>query len=149
MYNFYPQNGQFGYGFMPQQPNQYPGFVPQQQNPVQTMNNNQSNTQFNNIIGHVVNSVDDITINEIAQDGSVSLFPTKDYSAIYAKAWTNNGTIQTIKFVPEAKPEVVSPENERNLSEEILSRLDRIEKAIPQGWKGNNQYNKKENAKNE
>lgn len=34
-------------------------------------------------------------------DGSVSLFPQNDYSAIYAKTWTKDGTIATVKYVPE------------------------------------------------
>lgn len=61
---------------------------------------NQS-SRFQSIPGRLVNNLDEITPQEVPMDGSVSLFPQNDYSAIYAKTWTKDGTIATVKFVPE------------------------------------------------
>ena len=60
---------------------------------------NQS-SRFQSIPGRLVNNLDEITPQEVPMDGSVSLFPQADYSAIYAKTWTKDGTIATVKFVP-------------------------------------------------
>lgn len=53
------------------------------------------------IPGRLVANADEITPQEVPMDGSVSLFPQNDYSAIYAKTWTKDGTIATMKFIPE------------------------------------------------
>ena len=34
-------------------------------------------------------------------DGSISMFPMQDGSAVYGKFWDSNGQIKTIRFVPE------------------------------------------------
>ena len=63
-------------------------------------------------------------------DGSVSLFPQSDYSAIYAKTWTKDGTIATVKFVPE-QPQMEpqkSPLEER--LDRIDQRFDKLEKML-------------------
>lgn len=63
--------------------------------------NTQTPPQTNSIPGRTINIPNDIAPNEIPMDGHFSFFPTSDMSAVYAKAWLNNGTITTIKFVPE------------------------------------------------
>ena len=35
-------------------------------------------------------------------DGSISVFPMQDNSAIFVKRWNADGTIKTIKFVPDS-----------------------------------------------
>lgn len=50
--------------------------------------------------GRTVSSVDDIAVGEVPQDGSIGLFPQKDGSCIWAKSWTGDGSIRTMKFVP-------------------------------------------------
>ena len=57
--------------------------------------------RIQSIPGRLVNNLDEITPQEVPMDGSVSLFPQADYSAIYAKTWTKDGTIATVKFIPE------------------------------------------------
>ena len=47
--------------------------------------------------GRVVNNLDEITPQEVPMDGSVSLFPQQDYSAIYAKTWTKDEAITTVE----------------------------------------------------
>ena len=53
------------------------------------------------IQGRAVSSLEDIVPNDVPRDGSIGLFPKNDYSVIYAKQWNGDGSISTIKFVPE------------------------------------------------
>lgn len=52
------------------------------------------------IPGRQVSTVDDIAVGEVPQDGSIGLFPQKDGSCIWAKYWTGDGNIRTMKFIP-------------------------------------------------
>ena len=85
----------------PQYP-QYP-YQPQQtyQPMPQTAVSNQSRT-FPPITGRVVNSLDEITVQEVPTDGTVAWFPSADGSCVYGKRWTPDGNIMTMRFVPEA-----------------------------------------------
>lgn len=70
--------------------------------------------------GRQIANADEITPQEVPMDGSVSLFPQQDYSCIYAKTWTKEGTIATLKFVPEqpqTATEQKSPLEERHRSD--------------------------------
>ena len=75
------------------------------------------------IPGRIVRSEGEITPNEVPMDGSVSLFPAADYSCITAKSWQPDGTIATVRYVPEAAPkeDPLAP---------IVARLDAIEKRL-------------------
>lgn len=75
--------------------------------------------------GRVVGNVDEITPQEVPMDGSVSLFPQSDYSCIYAKTWTKEGTIATVRYVPEQPQENGEPKKSP-----LEERLDRIEKQL-------------------
>lgn len=85
----------------PQYP-QYP-YQPQQtyQPLPQTAVSNQSRT-FPPITGRVVNSLDEVTVQEVPTDGTVAWFPSADGSCVYGKRWTPDGNIMTMRFVPEA-----------------------------------------------
>lgn len=90
----------------------------------------QQPNRFQSIPGRLVNNLDEITPQEVPMDGSVSLFPQNDYSAIYAKTWTKDGTIATVKFVPE-QPQMEpqkSPLEER--LDRIDQRFDKLEKML-------------------
>lgn len=123
--------------------NQMPYWAPNYYSPTPTVN-----TQYNNfqpspmqnqnggvrpgiIYGRVVNDPNEITANEIPMDGSVSLFPTSDYSKIYAKAWNGNGLITTKTFVLEEpiNTQNAAPEAD-SFQTEIRVRLDKIEKIL-------------------
>lgn len=98
-------------------------------NQTQNFYQNQSN-RFQSIPGRTVNNLDEITPQEVPMDGSVSLFPQNDYSAIYAKTWTKDGTIATVKFIPE-QPQMEpkkSPLEER--LDRIDQRFDKLEKML-------------------
>lgn len=49
----------------------------------------------------IVNRLEDITPNDVPMDGTSGIFPLSDSSAIYVKSWNTDGTIKTIKYVPE------------------------------------------------
>nr|DAU25858.1 MAG TPA: hypothetical protein [Caudoviricetes sp.] len=86
----------------------------------------------------IINDPKEIMPNEVPMDGSVSLFPTADYSCVYAKAWNANGMIDTVKYVPE-KPETQPTVQSQDVLTAILARLDNIERTLN---KRNKPYNK-------
>ena len=105
--------------------------------------------RFQSIPGRLVNNLDEITPQEVPMDGSVSLFPQNDYSAIYAKTWTKDGTIATVKFVPE-QPQMEpkkSPLEER--LDRIDQRFDKLEKLLSNRNKSRKPYNKINQTKEE
>lgn len=115
---------------------QYPQFSQQNQfvqQPVQ---------QPQGIVGKIVNDFSELTANDVPMNGSAAFFPKADGSELQVRSWTANGTIQTIVYRP------VQPENQsegtnipqmdfnalnedvRALREDILARLDSIEKSV-------------------
>lgn len=87
------------------------------------------------ISGRVVNSLDDITVQEVPTDGTVALFPAADGSCIYSKRWTPDGNISTMRFVPdaqEAQPQQPSPLDVINdRISELFDVVERIEERLP------------------
>lgn len=90
--------------------------------------------------GRMVANISEVQPSEVPMDGSVSIFPQSDYSAIYAKIWDQNGNIQTFKFVPEVEV-VAEPESDSSFRDIVIERLDNIETMI----KRNNNYHKRKN----
>lgn len=74
--------------------------------------------------GRVVNSAEEIMPNEVAMDGSVSLFPTRDYSRIYAKAWNSDGTITTIEFVPTITTSIQQDATQSDDLKQVVEKCD-------------------------
>lgn len=112
--------------------------------------NSYQNYQCPSIPGRLVNNLDEITPQEVPMDGSVSLFPQNDYSAIYAKTWTKDGTIATVKYVPE-QPQATTPQKspiEEHL-DKIDQRFDRLEKMLSDRHKPRKPYNKPRQVKEE
>lgn len=106
--------------------------------------------RFQSIPGRLVNNLDEITPQEVPMDGSVSLFPQNDYSCIYAKTWTKDGTIATMKFIPEqpvATEPQKSPIEER--FDKIDQRFDKLEKMLSNRNKPRKPYDKSGQAKEE
>ena len=106
-----------------QQYPQYP-YQPQQayQQMQQTVMPNQSRT-FSPITGRVVNSLDEITVQEVPTDGTVAWFPSADGSCVYGKRWTPDGNITTMRFVPEAADATPSQPDPFQL---INARIDEL-----------------------
>lgn len=80
------------------------------------------------LIGRSISANDQIPPKEIPSDGSPAYFPMQDGSAILVKVWTGNGTIQTVRYVPEQVQQPSQPEEHSN--EEILKRLESLESKI-------------------
>lgn len=104
-----PQTNGVAGGFVPQpySPAYYNPSMPSSLYPqVQTPARPTTYQQPNYISSRMIKSLDEITPQEVPMDGSVSLFPMEDYSCVYAKAWNRDGTIRTVKYIPEKQEEV-------------------------------------------
>lgn len=79
--------------------------------------------------GKPIKDPSDIMPKEIPMDGSISFFPMQDLSYILAKAWNSQGTIDTVKYVPERPPQ-----QDQQLSNEgvqqILDKLNKLEEIV-------------------
>lgn len=53
----------------------------------------------------VVKSPDDIKVDQIPMNGKISLFMQDDMNVIYGKRWTNDGTIENLRFVLDTASE--------------------------------------------
>lgn len=80
------------FGYNPQQT-----YMPQTPQPVPS----QEPMAIPHLIGRSISANDQIPPKEIPSDGSPAYFPMQDGSAILVKVWTGNGTIQTVRYVPE------------------------------------------------
>lgn len=86
-----------------------------------------STRPVSNLTGRMVSNENEITPNEVPMDGSLGLFPTSDGNFIFVKQWQSDGTIKTIRFVPE-KPIVEIEQVKQDNA--IIERLDKIEKLL-------------------
>lgn len=97
--------------------------------------------QIVNLAGRVVQNEQEITPQEVAMDGSISLFPLGDYSCIIAKQWNSDGTIKTLRFVPE----VITASGEVTKSNDFTThfdqRMDELLKAVKNQRKPYNKQN--------
>ena len=108
------------YGYFPAQGYQY--------QPQQNFQPNQNQVPM--IRGGIVNGEADIYPNMVFQDGSTSYFPVKDGSAIYAKAWKQDGSIATVKYIPEPISTTPKEDPYAAVFAQISERLSKIEKAL-------------------
>lgn len=100
------------------------------------------------INGRTIGNEAEIVPNDVPMDGSFSLFPMHDYSCIYAKQWNTDGTIRTIKFVPE-QVDNKSQENAVTFEQAVMDRFDSIEDAISNGFRRyKNSYRKNKSSYN-
>lgn len=81
------------------------------------------------ISGRVVNSLDDITVQEVPTDGTMALFPAADGKCIYSKRWTPGGNISTMRFVPEASEAQPKPPSQANTTQGAMN-TDAIQQQI-------------------
>ena len=112
------------YNPMPNQTPQQPQFIPVQ------------------IHGHTIKDENtEIAPNDVPMDGTVSLFPTENYSCIFAKHWNKDGKITTTKFVPVPVDEDYVPTP--GFEDEMRSRMDELKQLLQQN--AHRSYNKKSN----
>ena len=115
------ENPYMGNQYMQQIP-RYNGMQYQQmqqpvyQNPVQQAPTQQQ-AAAPQLIGRTVNSVDEITANDVPMNYPYAIFPKNDLSEVYLKSWTPNGTIQTITF----KPEINTTPSNTNRQESVIN----------------------------
>lgn len=135
------------------QPNQYqtatPNTIPMspltQTSPYQpAWNNNQASStiQPQAIYGHIVSDEAEIKPNEVPMDGTIAFFPKSDLSEIIAKQWVQNGTIQTVRFVPvvqQASEETPKTMSIDELAQSMDSRFNEIKSMLKyrNGGRGN------------
>lgn len=146
-----PSQNQMPQGY--QYPNGQWMTIPQQtQNQIQFPPQNQQVNRPTQIPvhGRFVESLEEVAPNEVSMDGSVSLFPLRDCSCIFARAWTSNGTIQTVKYVPLVDSGDSQVTSQNDISTEILTRLTAIEKKLDKKpYYGKKPYNKQKEMKKE
>lgn len=71
------------------------------------------------ISGKIVDTENDISVNDIPMDGKVHLFILKDYSKVIGKAWTADGKIATSVYVLEQQSQ---PQTTTDNSREWLQK---------------------------
>lgn len=145
--SFYPNPGfQYGTGYPYGQTQ--PSYVPTPS--YQSMTANQTRSQ--GILGRMISNPNEITPQEIPMDGSISMFPMQDGSAVYGKFWDSNGQIKTIRFIPE---NVNQPQQEdpftaiNNRLDSIEDLLKRRQKPYHKNYRQNNQNGSSEYVKEE
>lgn len=136
----------------------YPTYLPQQQTMVPLPYVTQSRQQpipaqqtVIPIFGRVVQSESEITPNEVSMDGNISLFPLKDYSCIIAKQWNSDGTIKTLRFVPQIENASEDIQTNENFLDHFDKRMDELMTAVKkrQQHYSKNQYRGQEGEKND
>ena len=80
-----------------QQPQQIQQQFPQQIMPQQA-----------GLCGRMVNSVEEVTANDVPMNAPFAIFPKADGSEVYIKSWSANGLIQTVTY----KPKIDGKQNE-------------------------------------
>lgn len=105
----------------------------QQEIPVQQYQPVQQQIGIN---GKVIQTVENITANDVPMDGSVAFFPKNDLSEIYAKKWNSDGTICTVLFKPvlnnKSTETVENSEinSTEKLTKTVMERFDELGKRI-------------------
>lgn len=87
--------------------------------------------------GRIISNPEEIKLNEIPMDGTASLFPMSDDSCIYAKAWGQDGKIQTFRYIREDAEPVDKGPSEFS---QVMTRLDKIEQMLGQRRPQKQQY---------
>lgn len=103
-----------------------PPYVPTPSYQQPSINPVQNQTHSQGILGRMISNPNEITPQEVPMDGSISMFPMQDGSAVYGKFWDSNGQIKTIRFVPE---NVDQPQQQDPFAS-INTRLDSIEELL-------------------
>lgn len=90
----------------------------------------------------IVDDFNSIVANDVPMDGNGAFFAKRDGSEVQHRNWSSNGTIQTTVYKPVQQENSVEatniPQNDFNslnedvraLREDILARLDAIEKSV-------------------
>lgn len=104
--------------------------------------------QSNGFVGRCVNDPMEILPNEVPMDGRIAIFPANDLSAVFIKGWNANGNMMTVRYIPDPNWQAPVQGMDPNDQQNILRRLDNIEKAIASGTKGRNNKSGQEGGNN-
>lgn len=102
------------------------------------------------IYGKIVMNEMDVKPNDVPLDGKIAAFPQQDLSCVYLKSWNSKGTIDSVKYVPEA---MIAPTPEepaydlRGEIENIKATLARLEQGMNQRKQQFNNYKNKQYTK--
>lgn len=83
--------------------------------------------------GKPVATLAEVGVGDVPTDGTRGWFPAHDGSCVWAKQWSANGAIETVRYVPERTE---PPEPEPDRIDAIIARLDAIEAALKPKRKG-------------
>lgn len=142
-YSFQPQqmNNPYQSNYQPMQ-NPYMAQMGQYQQNLPVVQQVQQPQQSQGLVCKPVVDASNVSPNDVPMDGNAAVFPKNDFSEIYVKSWTPNGTIQTVVYKPVQPKNQSESENiphmdfnalnedVRALREDILARLDSIEKSM-------------------
>ena len=140
-YSFQPQqiNNPYQGGYQPMQ-NPYMAQMGQYQPQIQPQAQTQQQAQ--GLVCKPVSDDSNVSPNDVPMDGNAAVFPKNDFTEIYVKSWTPNGTIQTVVYKP------VQTENQSEganisqmdfnalndgimaLGNNIMERIDKLEKYL-------------------
>lgn len=122
------------YGYNPYNGYMVPNYNQSMVYPMQPPQNFQQNHPVQNtpvgLNGKPIQRPEEITPNDVMMDGSISYFPAQDGSCIYAKSWNQNGSIDTIRYVPETVDVKPKEDPYAQIFQQINDRLSKIEKAL-------------------
>ena len=103
-------------------------------------------------MGRVVSSPNEISAQDVSQDGSMTLFPDVNGQVIYGRSWQPNGSITETRFITEQRQDDAQQADPFALIMDDLSDLkdgiDDLKKAM--GRRQNHKpYRKNQNGSNE
>lgn len=113
----------------PQQPFQ-PSMPSMYGQPQQAVPTQQPQPQRPPIAGRVVAAPHEVAPNDVPMDGSCAYFPMADGSAVIAKAWRPDGTIGTVRYVPEQTDLQDGDAVAQPTIMDVMNRLDSMEDLI-------------------
>ena len=102
----------------------------QPQQPMQQAGTQPAQAQTQQLTGRYVGDYREILPKEVPMDGTVGFFPTNDMTRIYVKAWTPDGRVVGIKFIPDPDQSEVTSQVSQAPNQEVYDRLDRLEKLV-------------------
>jgi len=123
-------------------PNNYPIYTSSPYAPISL----QQPATTHYIPGKVIGNISEVTPNDVSMGGQISLFPTSDYKTIYAKQWSNDGTIRTVEYKPVEVPveQVASASDGSDLKAYIDAKFEEMTKLIKSSGRANKLYIKPE-----
>ena len=109
--------------YLPQVPQTTPWQTPQTYTQPQVT----QTTPQPQLLGHSVTANDQIPVSEVPQNGTPAYFPMQDGSSILVKSWQPDGTISTVRYIPEVQQPIPQDQSHQD---EILKRLDSMEQKL-------------------